>query len=121
MRTLNRTQLRRFFGRFCGQLIGLSAAAVLVFAGCSNLVKADRSKIPDDLYHPSDAGAGGAGDDTDAAANPDAGDDGLSAGDAGDDASPADAGDTVEVGTPDALDDAGAPDVSVGDAAADGG
>jgi hypothetical protein len=53
-------------------LLGLIAGvalfgAVPYFAGCSALVKADRSKVPDDLYKPtpgtggSEGAAGGAG------------------------------------------------------------
>jgi hypothetical protein len=74
------------------------AALSLLFAGCSSLVKADRSKVPDDLYRPADFGDGGdaAGEgevdagEVDAGTAPDGGAD-LNGG--SDAPSPADAGD----------------------------
>jgi hypothetical protein len=47
-------------------------ALSLLLGSCSNLVTADRSKVPDDLYHPSDAGEPDATPEDDAAVPDDA-------------------------------------------------
>jgi hypothetical protein len=76
--------------------LGIAAGAALLLAGCSNLVKADRSKVPDDLYQPTPAtgGSGGGGLGGAGGSESDAGSDDADG--AGDAATPSDAGDAVE-------------------------
>jgi hypothetical protein len=81
-----------------GKLFGLFAAVMWLGAACTTLVKADRSKVPDDLYHPTDAGSGVGG-----ATGSDGGDAAVG-GDAADAPTP---GDAADAATPDASDDAG--------------
>ena len=76
-------------------LLAIAAGAALLVAGCSNLVKADRSKVPDDLYQPTPAtgGSGGGGLGGAGGSESDAGSDAADG--AGDAATPADAGDAL--------------------------
>jgi hypothetical protein len=99
-------------------LLGLIAGVALLsagpyFAGCSALVKADRSKVPDDLYQPtpgtggSEGATGGAGGSAVDAAGGDA-----AASDADTDGSST--SDGSEAGASDALDAVSSADATPG-------
>ena len=104
------------------RLLGIAGAVALFgaasgFVGCTVLVKADRSKVPDDLYQPSpgtggSAGAtgGAGGSDVDAAG------DAANAADAASDVASegGNVGDAAEAGGPDALDAVSLPDANPG-------
>lgn len=106
------------------RFFGLAAALLWLGVGCTSLVRADRSKVPDDLYQPS-AGTGGTVGGTGGA---DAGDAGTGGSDGASDATSGDAVDAPAVDVP-ALDapaidtllgDGGLPDL-LGDSSVDGG
>lgn len=101
------------------RFFGLAAALLWLGVGCTSLVRADRSKVPDDLYQPS-AGTGGTMGGTGGAAAGDAGTGGT------DGASDATSGDAVDAPAGDATatdtlaGDAGLPDLTA-DSSVDGG
>ena len=115
-RVNNRKSSRR------NRFFGLAAALLWLGVGCTSLVKADRSKVPDDLYQPT-PGTGGTMGGTGGAPAGDAGTggtDGATDATRGD-AVDAPAGDASDAATTDGLvGDAGLPDLIV-DSSSDGG
>jgi hypothetical protein len=111
------------------RFFALAAALLWLGVGCTSLVKADRSKVPDDLYQPT-PGTGGTMGGTGGAGAGDAGTGGTDgASDAtGGDAVDAPAGDAPAADAPAAdapagdtlLGDVGLPDL-LGDSSVDGG
>lgn len=95
--------------------LAMAAAAALLYAGCTSIVSADRSQIPDNLYHPTPgtggsagSGLGGAGGSEEDAAVGDADNTGDAVTDSGDGGLGPDAGGSDVAG------DVSLPDVTPG-------